>query len=94
MPALPRVTLPSLLDILPTALAFTLLGGIESLLSAKVADGMTARVHRPNMELVAEGWPTSPQPCSAASGLSFVICPSVWPFDHGSVIAARTAASS
>jgi len=40
---------------LPTALSFTLLGGVESLLSAKVADGMTGRKHRYNMELVAQG---------------------------------------
>jgi SulP family sulfate permease len=31
------------------------LGGIESLLSAKVADAMSARKHRSNMELVAQG---------------------------------------
>ena len=37
------------------ALSFTLLGGLESLLSAKVADSMTGRVHRSNMELVAQG---------------------------------------
>lgn len=55
MPGLPQVTPRLLLDILPTAGAFTLLGGIESLLSAKVADGMTDRVHRSNMELVAQG---------------------------------------
>jgi SulP family sulfate permease len=36
-------------------LSFTLLGGVESLLSAKVADGMTGRAHRSNMELVAQG---------------------------------------
>jgi hypothetical protein len=54
-PRLPPVTLPSLLEILPTALSFTLLGGVESLLSAKVADGMTGRKHRYNMELVAQG---------------------------------------
>jgi len=55
MPALPPVSLDLLWLLLPTALSFTLLGGIESLLSAKVADGMTARKHRPNMELVAQG---------------------------------------
>jgi sulfate permease, SulP family len=44
-----------LLRLLPTALSFTLLGGIESLLSAKVADTMTGRKHRSNMELVAQG---------------------------------------
>jgi len=43
------------LQVLPAALSFTLLGGIESLLSAKVADGMTGRVHRSNMELIAQG---------------------------------------
>jgi len=43
-------------NILPAALSFTLLGGVESLLSAKVADGMTARKHRSNMELVAQGF--------------------------------------
>ena len=40
---------------LPSALSFTLLGGIESLLSAKVADSMTGRKHRSKMELVAQG---------------------------------------
>ena len=45
----------SLLEILPTALSFTLLGAVESLLSAKVADGMTGRKHRYNMEVVAQG---------------------------------------
>ncbi len=44
-----------LLEILPAALSFTLLGGVESLLSAKVADAMTGRKHRYNMELVAQG---------------------------------------
>jgi SulP family sulfate permease len=41
--------------LLPSALSFTLLGGVESLLSAKVADSMTGRRHRSNMELVAQG---------------------------------------
>lgn len=55
MPTLPPITASRLLDILPAALSFTLLGGVESLLSAKVADGMTGRKHRYNMELVAQG---------------------------------------
>jgi SulP family sulfate permease len=55
MPHLPHMTLKLVLQILPTALSFTLLGGLESLLSAKVADGMTHRKHRSNMELVAQG---------------------------------------
>jgi len=54
-PQLPPITFSWLLHVLPGALSFTLLGGIESLLSAKVADSMSARKHRSNMELVAQG---------------------------------------
>jgi SulP family sulfate permease len=54
-PRLPTISLSLVREVLPTALSFTLLGAIESLLSAKVADGMTARKHRSNMELVAQG---------------------------------------
>jgi SulP family sulfate permease len=54
-PGLPSHPLSLVLDVLPSALSFTLLGGIESLLSAKIADGMTGRKHRYNMELVAQG---------------------------------------
>jgi SulP family sulfate permease len=52
---LPSLTLERLWQLLPSALSFTLLGGIESLLSAKVADGMSGRIHRSNMELIAQG---------------------------------------
>lgn len=54
-PHFPPATEPLFLAILPTSLSFTLLGAVESLLSAKVADGMTGRKHRYNMELVAQG---------------------------------------
>jgi SulP family sulfate permease len=54
-PHIPEISISLFTQILPTALSFTLLGGIESLLSAKVADGMTGRKHRSNMELVAQG---------------------------------------
>jgi len=54
-PQLPAVSLPLIVQLLPAILSFTLLGGIESLLSAKVADSMTGRKHRSNMELVAQG---------------------------------------
>lgn len=54
-PAFPEVSLARLIELLPTALSFTLLGGVESLLSAKMADGMTGRKHRYNMELLAQG---------------------------------------
>jgi SulP family sulfate permease len=52
---LPSLTWARLSELLPTALSFTLLGGIESLLSARVADNMSGRQHRPNIELVAQG---------------------------------------
>jgi len=54
-PALPPITPDLVLALLPATLSFTLLGGVESLLSAKVADSMTGRRHRSNMELVAQG---------------------------------------
>lgn len=56
MPALPVISLDRMLTVLPAAIAFTLLGAIESLLSAVVADGMTGRRHRSNCELVAQGF--------------------------------------
>ncbi|WP_033838776.1 SulP family inorganic anion transporter [Mesorhizobium loti] len=54
-PSLPPLSLDKALAVLPDALSFALLGAIESLLSAIVADGMTGRRHRSNMELVAQG---------------------------------------
>jgi SulP family sulfate permease len=54
-PHLPKFSIPLLWSVLPAALSFTLLGGVESLLSAKVADSMTNRKHRSNMELIAQG---------------------------------------
>jgi len=56
MPALPPVSLDRMITVLPDAIAFALLGAIESLLSAVVADGMTGRRHRSNCELVAQGF--------------------------------------
>jgi len=52
---LPRVDPAMVPDLLQPALAIALLAGIESLLSAVVADGMTGRRHRSNAELVAQG---------------------------------------
>lgn len=51
----PALDVSKILAILPDAFAFALLGAIESLLSATVADGMTGRRHRANCELVAQG---------------------------------------
>lgn len=54
-PALPDISLEKIQAVLPSAIAFAMLGAIESLLSAVVADSMTGRRHRSNMELVAQG---------------------------------------
>lgn len=54
-PRLPPLSKDGILAVLPAAVSFTLLGAIESLLSAVVADGMTGRRHRSNCELVAQG---------------------------------------
>jgi SulP family sulfate permease len=54
-PHIPDLGMYRLIELLPSALSFALLGGIESLLSAVVADGMTGRRHRSNAELVAQG---------------------------------------
>ena len=54
-PALPAFGWAKVIEVLPAALSFTLLGAIESLLSAVVADGMTGRRHRSNGELLGQG---------------------------------------
>ena len=55
-PTLPAFSIAKAKAVLPDAIAFALLGAIESLLSAVVADGMTGRRHRSNCELVAQGF--------------------------------------
>jgi sulfate permease, SulP family len=55
LPHWPDVSADKVLEMLPAALSFALLGSIESLLSAVVADSMTGRRHRSNAELVAQG---------------------------------------
>lgn len=55
LPSLPAFDLAKLHAVFPDAIAIALLGAIESLLSAVVADGMTGRKHRSNCELVAQG---------------------------------------
>lgn len=52
-PAVPDLSLWR--EALPWAASFALLGAIESLLSAVVADGMSGARHRSNAELVAQG---------------------------------------
>lgn len=54
-PKIPTLELSTLRELLHPAVAIALLGGIESLLSAVVSDGMIGGRHRSNMELVAQG---------------------------------------
>ncbi len=54
-PALAIPTWSKFIAVLPDAITIALLAGIESLLSAVIADGMTGRRHRSNCELVAQG---------------------------------------
>lgn len=54
-PHLPVLSVAKVLEMLPAAASFALLGSIESLLSAVVADSMSGRRHRSNAELVAQG---------------------------------------
>lgn len=55
MPSLPDFNLAHMRDLFPSAVTIALLAGIESLLSAAVADGMMGGRHRSNCELVAQG---------------------------------------
>ena len=59
-PELPNAEIPSMnwemiKNLLPPALTIAILGAIESLLSATVADGVTGDRHDSNQELVAQG---------------------------------------
>jgi sulfate permease, SulP family len=54
-PAVPAVSLALVRDLLPAAFTIALLGAVESLLSAVVADGMVGTRHRSNVELVGQG---------------------------------------
>jgi SulP family sulfate permease len=54
-PSLPEVTFEKIRLLLPDAITIAILAGIESLLSAVVADGMTGTKHKPNTELLAQG---------------------------------------
>ena len=55
-PGLPHVSLDMVGNLIQPAFTIALLGAIESLLSAVVADGMTGGRHRSNMELVGQGF--------------------------------------
>lgn len=56
MPHLPAgISYETIRELFPAAFTIAFLAGIESLLSAVVADGMIGKKHRSNMELVATG---------------------------------------
>jgi SulP family sulfate permease len=59
LPALPwgdaHLTFSLVREVFPAAFTIAMLGAIESLLSAVIADGMTGTKHEPNSELVALG---------------------------------------
>lgn len=54
-PSFPHISYELIKNVFPDAITIALLGAIESLLSAVVADGMTGTRHRSNCELVAQG---------------------------------------
>lgn len=55
LPSLPHLDFDTIKLLIQPAFTIALLGGIESLLSAVVADGMIGGKHKSNMELVAQG---------------------------------------
>lgn len=55
-PALPSISLAKVQELLPSALVIAFLAGVESLLSAIVADRMIEGQHRPNAEIMAQGY--------------------------------------
>lgn len=55
LPELPTVDFETVRKLFPAAFSIALLGAVESLLSAVVADGMIGTKHDPNMELIAQG---------------------------------------
>ncbi|MDZ4146880.1 MAG: SulP family inorganic anion transporter [Flavobacteriaceae bacterium] len=55
LPKIPNVSWATIQSLIQPAFAIAILGSIESLLSAMVADGMTGGKHRSNAELTAQG---------------------------------------
>ncbi|WP_417455584.1 SulP family inorganic anion transporter [Kiloniella sp.] len=54
-PQLPDLSFSRIIELIPSALIIAFLAGVESLLSAMVADKMIDGQHRPNAELTAQG---------------------------------------
>lgn len=55
VPSLPSLSWTKIAELLPSAFTIAFLAGIEALLSAVVADGMTGTRHRSNQELIGQG---------------------------------------
>lgn len=55
VPSLPSITYDKIEQLIMPSITIALLAGIESLLSAVVADGMIGSTHKPNAELIAQG---------------------------------------
>lgn len=55
VPHIPDLSLSRISELMPSAFVIAFLAGVESLLSAMVADRMIGGSHRPNAELVAQG---------------------------------------
>jgi len=54
-PRLPPISIERISELFPSALVIAFLAGVESLLSAMVADRMVGGAHRSNAELLAQG---------------------------------------
>lgn len=54
-PSLPELNFDRIIELLPSSIIIAFLAGVESLLSALVADRMAGTAHRSNTEVVAQG---------------------------------------
>ena len=54
-PSFPSISIDTINELLPSAFTIAILGAIESLLSATVADGVTGDKHDSNTELIGQG---------------------------------------
>jgi len=55
LPSFPEISFTKITAVMPAAFTIAFLAGVEALLSAVVADGMTGTRHRSNQELIGQG---------------------------------------
>lgn len=67
MPQMPEFDLELVFKVFPSALTIAFLAGVESLLSATIADAMSGDEHNPNAELIGQG--ISNAACAFFSGM-------------------------